>query len=107
MTTEGLRRHSGAFGHSGAFASKEPGIEESVQDASRESADGLRCDISARGRSTNKARDSVPGAESEFLMVYAILRSTCHGAALHATLVLGLLTASSVNAMLLLSHLQQ
>lgn len=38
-------------------------------------------------------------------MVYAILKSTCHEAAMHATLVLGLLGASAVNAWLLLSYL--
>jgi len=40
-------------------------------------------------------------------MVHAILRSSCNGAALNATLAIALLTASSVNAMLLLAYLQQ
>jgi len=40
-----------------------------------------------------------------FPMVYAILKSTCHEAAMHATLVLGLLGASAVNAWLLVSYL--
>lgn len=38
-------------------------------------------------------------------MMYAILRSTCDDAALNATLVLGLLAASAVNAWLLVSYL--
>jgi hypothetical protein len=38
-------------------------------------------------------------------MVYAILKSTCEEAAMHVTLVAGLVCASAVNAMLLLSYL--
>jgi len=45
------------------------------------------------------------GLSQTFGMVYAILKSTCHEAALHVTLVAGLLGACAVNAMLLLSHL--
>jgi hypothetical protein len=40
-------------------------------------------------------------------MVRAIPRSLCNGAALYATLAVVLLAASSVNAMLLLTYLQQ
>ena len=39
-------------------------------------------------------------------MVYAILKSTCEEAAMHVTLVAGLVCASAVNAMLLLSYLR-
>lgn len=37
-------------------------------------------------------------------MVYAILKSTFHEAAMHVTLAAGLVVASAVNALLLLSH---
>jgi hypothetical protein len=38
-------------------------------------------------------------------MAYAILKSTCDDAAMHATLVAGLLGACAINAMLLVSYL--
>jgi len=38
-------------------------------------------------------------------MIYAILKSTCHEAAMQASLVAGLLCASAVNAWLLVSYL--
>jgi hypothetical protein len=46
-----------------------------------------------------------PGLSHSSIMVYAILKSTCREAAMHVTLVAGLLVACAVNATLLLSHL--
>ncbi len=45
------------------------------------------------------------GASQTEAMVYAILKSTCEEAAMQVTLVAGLVCASAVNAMLLLSYL--